>query len=66
MVLLIFFFVVNDIDIHQLNLGPIRILEFLVEKLFKKYVLKHLFSNKCIIYIFLGRKNYHMKKEETL
>ncbi len=30
-----FFFVVNDIDIHQLNLGPIRIL---VEKLFKKYV----------------------------
>ncbi len=28
------FFLVNDIDIHQLNVGPIRILEFLVEKLF--------------------------------
>jgi len=57
---------VNDIDIHQLNVGPIRILEFFVEKIFKKYVLKHFLSNKCIIIFFWGRNHYHMKKEEIL
>jgi hypothetical protein len=53
---------VNNIDIHQLNLGPIRILEFLVEKLFKKCVLKHLFSNKCRIMFFWGKKPLSYEK----
>jgi hypothetical protein len=58
--------VLNDIDIHQLNLRPIRILKFLVEKLFKKYVLKHLFCNECIILFFLGKKKLPYEKEEIL
>ncbi len=56
-----FFLVVNDIDVHQLNLGPIKIL---VEKIFKKYVLNYFLNNKCIIFFLGGRNHYHMKKEE--
>ncbi len=56
------FFVVNDIDIHQLNLGLFRILEFLVEKI----CFLHLFNNKCIIMFFFGEKKYHVKEEEVL
>ncbi len=48
------FFTVNDIDIHQLNLGPFKILELLVENPLKNVFL-NLFINKCIVY-FLFRK----------
>jgi hypothetical protein len=34
----------NGIDIHQLKSKPFRILEFLVENIFKKYVFKYLFN----------------------
>jgi hypothetical protein len=34
-------FVVNDIDIHWLNIGPFRSLKLLVENPFKKYVFLH-------------------------
>jgi hypothetical protein len=44
------FFVVNDIELHQLNLGPFRSLNFLIENPFKKCVFFALLSNKWIIY----------------
>jgi len=50
-----FFFVVNDINIHQLNFGSFRILDFLVKHPFKKIIVLHLFNNKCII-IYIFRK----------
>jgi len=40
---------VYDIDIHQLNLGKIKILKLLDEIPFKIYVFLHLFSSECII-----------------
>ncbi len=49
-------FVVNDIDIHQLDLGPSRILIFLVENSLKDFFF-HFFSNKSkIINVFKERK----------
>jgi hypothetical protein len=41
------FLVVNNIDVHQLNLRPFRCLQFLVENPFKKCVVLHFLSNKC-------------------
>jgi hypothetical protein len=49
------FFVVYDIDIHQLNLGKFRNIRFSDEIPFKKSDFWHLFSNGCII-IFSFRK----------
>ncbi len=44
-----FFFVMNGIDIHQLDLGLFKILEFSIENPFKKCVFSHLFNNECTI-----------------
>jgi hypothetical protein len=58
---------VYDIDIHQLNLGKFKILIFLDEISFKKYVFFHFFSNECIIISFFRKKNHcHIKEEEAL
>jgi hypothetical protein len=43
------FFMVYDIDIHQLNIGNFRNLKFLDEISLKKCVFLHLFSSECII-----------------
>jgi hypothetical protein len=40
-VLVMNFFVVNDIDIHQLNLKPFKSLKSLIENPFKKCVSLH-------------------------
>ncbi len=61
-----FFFMVYDIDIHQLNLRKIWNLKFLDEISFFKCVFLHLFNNECIIIFFLGKNDYHIKKEEIL
>jgi hypothetical protein len=43
------YFVMDDMDIHQLSFKPFRILEFFLENPFKKCVFLHLFTNKYII-----------------
>jgi hypothetical protein len=50
------FLVVNDIDVHQLNLKPFRSLKNLLENPFKKCVFLHFLSNKCIINSYFGKK----------
>ncbi len=55
------FFVVNDIYIHQLNLGPYRISKILVE-IHSKMGFFHFLYNKCIIKK-LEKKNLKKKKE---
>jgi hypothetical protein len=50
------FFVVNDIDIHQLNLGPFKSLKSLVENPFKKCISLHFLNNNCIVNFFFGKK----------
>jgi hypothetical protein len=50
------FLVVNDIDVHQLNLKPFKSLQFLIESPFKKCVFLHFLSNKCIISFYFGKK----------
>jgi hypothetical protein len=57
------FFVVNNIDIHQLNLKPFRSLKSLVENPFKKCVSLHLLSNECIINFYFWGKNHNLKKK---
>jgi hypothetical protein len=47
---------VYDIDIHELNLGPIKDLKFLDEISFKKVCFFAFLNNKCIINLFLGKK----------
>jgi hypothetical protein len=49
------FFIVYDIDIHQLNLGKFRNVKFLDEISFKKCVFLHLFNNECIIFLKLKK-----------
>jgi hypothetical protein len=47
------FFILYDIDINELNLGPFRDLKFLDEISFKKCVVFSFLNNKSIIiYIF--------------
>jgi len=47
------FFMVYDIDVHQLNLEQFKNLKLLDEIPFKKCVFLHFFSNECItIYSF--------------
>jgi hypothetical protein len=58
------FLVVNDIDVHQLNLRPFRSLQFLVENPFEKCVILHFLSNKCIIFFNFREKN--LKNEKIL
>jgi hypothetical protein len=43
------FFMVYDIDIHQLNLRYFLNLKFLDEIPFRKCVFFHFFNNECII-----------------
>jgi len=50
------FFLVCDIDIHQLNIGQFRNLKFFDEISFKKCVFFHFFSNECIIVSFFRKK----------
>jgi hypothetical protein len=58
-----YFFVMNDIDIHQLNLGELRSLTFLVENALKKCVFLHFLSNKCIINSSFQEKTITLKKK---
>jgi len=56
---------VFDIDIHELNLRPLRDLKFLDEISFKKCVVFPFLNNKCVIIVFFEEKNhYHIKEEE--
>jgi len=50
------FFILYDIDIHELNLGPFRYLKFLEEISFKKCVVFSFLNNKCIIIFFKRKK----------
>ncbi len=50
------FFMVYDIDIHQLNQGNFGNLKFLDEIPFKKCVFFHLFSNECILIFYYKDK----------
>jgi hypothetical protein len=52
------FFVVNDFDRHQLNLGPFGSLKFLVEDSLKICVFFIFFNNKSkIIYVLKEKTN---------
>jgi hypothetical protein len=53
---------VNNIVIHQLNLGPFRSLKSLVENPFKKCVSLHFLSNKCIMNFYFWEKTITLKK----
>jgi hypothetical protein len=57
-------FVVNDIDIHQLNIGPFGSLKLLVENPFKKYVFLHFLSNECIINFSIFEKSTILRKRK--
>jgi hypothetical protein len=46
------FFMMYDIDIHQLNIRQFRNLKFLDEISLKKCVFLHMSSNECIIISF--------------
>jgi hypothetical protein len=50
------FFMLYDIDKHQLNLGKFKDLNFLNKIPFKKCVFLHLFSNECILICYLKEK----------
>ncbi len=50
------FFMMYNIDIHQLNLGHFRNLKFLDEISFKKCVFLYLFNNECIIISFFRKE----------
>jgi len=52
----VIFFMVYDIDIHELNLGPFKNFKFLDEISFKKCVFFAFLNNKCII-IYILEKN---------
>ncbi len=61
------FFMMYDIDIHELNLRPLRDLKFLDEISLKKCVFFAFLNNKCITIIFFRKKtHYHIKEEEIL
>ncbi len=51
-----FFFMVYDIDILELNLGPLKDLKFLDEISFKKCVFFAFLNNKCIKISFFKEK----------
>jgi hypothetical protein len=60
------FLVVSDIDIHQLNLKPIRNLQILVENPFKKCVFLHFLINKCIINSFFKAETTTLRKKKKI
>jgi hypothetical protein len=57
---------VYDIDIHELNLGPFRDLNFLNENFIQKMVFFAFLNNKCLIISFIKKIYYHVKEEEVL
>jgi hypothetical protein len=58
---------VYDIDIHELNLGPVRDLKFLDEILLKKCVFFTFLNNKCIIiYIFWKKLLPYQKRRDFI
>jgi hypothetical protein len=59
------FLVMNDIDVHKLNLRPYTSFQFLVENSFK-FVFLHFLSNKCIINTYSWGKNLYFKKKEKI
>ncbi len=56
------FFMVYDIVIHELNLGPFKYLKFLDEISFKKCVFFSFLRNKCIIIIIFMEKTITILK----
>jgi hypothetical protein len=55
---------VNDIDIHQLNLGKCRKNIYILDEIpFKKCVFKNLFSNECIIIFYFKEKPTTISKK---
>jgi hypothetical protein len=60
------FFMVYDIDIHQLNLRQFRNIKFLNDIPFKKCVFLHLFNNECIITSFFQGKPTTTSKRRRL
>jgi hypothetical protein len=59
------FLVVNDIDVHQLNLKLFRSLQILVENSFKKCVFLHFLNNKCIINSLFLEKTITLRKRKN-
>jgi hypothetical protein len=55
------FFMMYDIDIHELNLGPFKDLKFLDEVSFKNVCFAFL-NNKCIIIYIFRKKNTTIQK----
>jgi hypothetical protein len=52
----------NDIDIHQLNLGPFISFKKLVENPFFKCDFLHFLNNKCIVNFVFWEKPITLKK----
>ncbi len=59
------FLVVSDIDVHQLNLTPIKSLQFLVENPFKKNFAAFFEQQMHNKLLFLGKNHYLKKKGKT-
>jgi hypothetical protein len=59
-------FVVNDLNIHALNIGPFRSFKLLVENPFNKCEFFAFLNNKGIINFFLGKNDYPKKEKEIL
>jgi hypothetical protein len=60
------FFVVNDIEIHQLNLRPLKSLKFLVKIHSKMCFLALVEQHMDSKLLFLGKNHYLKKKEDIL
>ncbi len=58
----VIFFIVYDIDIHELNLRPFKNLKFLDEISFKKCVFFAFLNNKCIIKYILEKQTNTISK----
>jgi len=61
---LVNFFMMYDIDIHELNLGPFKYLKFLDEISFKICVLFAFLNNKCTIISFFKKKPLPYQKRK--
>jgi hypothetical protein len=60
------FLMVNDIDIHQLNLEPFKIFKILAENPITKCVFCHFLSNKCMINFYFWEKIITLRKKEDI
>jgi hypothetical protein len=58
------FLMVNDIDVHQLNLRSFTNLQILVENSLKKYVFLHFLSNRCIINSYFLEETITLRKRK--